>query len=121
DHRVAIGLNALISDVPLSDVARAHSRHMIVHDFFGHTNPEGDYITERMVKYGMHGTLWGENICVGAYTPLHAFNTLLASPGHKYVMELPDWRYIGVGYWEDTYDSGTYIYRQYWTQNFSNY
>lgn len=114
EHRVAIGLNALIDAGNIRDVSRAHSRHMIVHAFFAHTNPEGDTPGDRLRKGGINWSVAGENIAAGYATPQAAYDAWMASPGHKENIERDSWSHTGVGYQEDPTSS----YRWYWTQNF---
>ena len=65
DHRVALGLNALVDDPGMRKVARAHSLHMIEHDFFEHANPEGDTPGDRLTGGGVIWEVSGENIAAG--------------------------------------------------------
>ena len=114
DHRVSLGLNALIDTGNIQDVSRAHSRHMIVHSFFDHINPEGDSPGGRLTSAGLPWKESGENIAAGYSTPSDAFNAWMNSPGHKQNIEYPTWSHTGVGY--DNDPSSTY--QTYWTQNF---
>ncbi len=115
EYRVSIGLNALVSTAALSDVARAHSLHMIIHDFFAHQNPEGDSPGQRILKGGILWSMAGENLAAGYTSPETAFDAWMNSPGHKENIERAEWVFTGVGVWVDP--SSTY--GTYYTQNFS--
>ena len=114
DHRVSIGLNALIEAGNIADVARGHSTHMIVHDFFAHTNPEGETPGDRFTRAGIGWSMIGENIAAGYVTATDAYNAWMDSPGHKANIERDGWTHTGVGY-AFALDSDWWYY---WTQNF---
>ena len=115
DYRVSIGLNALVSTTALSDVARAHSLHMVIHDFFAHQNPEGDSPGQRILKGGILWSMAGENLAAGYSSPETAFDAWMNSPGHKENIERVEWVFTGVGVWVDPSSA----YGTYYTQNFS--
>lgn len=115
EYRVSIGLNALISTTSLSDVARAHSMHMTIHNFFSHENPEGDSPGQRILKGGVLWSMAGENLAAGYNTAESAFEAWMNSPGHKENIERNEWVFTGVGVWSDSASS----YGTYYTQNFS--
>ena len=115
DYRVSIGLNALVSTTALSDVARAHSLHMVIHDFFAHQNPEGDSPGQRILKGGILWSMAGENLAAGYSSPETAFDAWMNSPGHKENIERVEWVFTGVGVWVDPSSA----YGTYFTQNFS--
>lgn len=119
NHRVALGLNALLSADAHADLGRAHSVHMILHDpsFFAHQNPEGDQPWDRATTAGISYLAFGENIAAGYATPESAFSAWLASQGHKDNIENPLWTHHGVGYAYASSDPAGYGH--YWTHNFS--
>ena len=119
NHRVGMGLNALIDDLAERSTARAHSKHMIEHDFFAHTNPEGDGPGARMTANGVPWNAAGENIAAGYATATDAFNGWLASPGHKANIENTIWTHTGTGYWFDAADDDAQVFLRYYTQVFS--
>ena len=112
-HRVSLGLNALVEDPPVADVARAHSGHMIVHDFFDHVNPEGYSPGDRASLAGVGWSYYGENIAAGYDTPQAAFNAWMNSPGHRENIERAEWTHAGMGY-----ARGPSTWTHYWTNNF---
>lgn len=117
-YRASIGLPALAADGQAADVARGHSRHMVAHDFFSHTNPEGAGPGDRLSQAGVPWWSTGENIAAGYPSPQAAFDSWLSSPGHRANIENPGWTHLGVGYWEDLVDGGGVVYDRYYTQVF---
>jgi len=107
-----MGLNALVMHVKARRAARAHSKHMTIHSFFAHVNPEGDGPAQRMTNCGITYQAAGENIAGGQPTAQSAFNAWLNSPGHKANIENSGWTHTGIGYWT----GGTY--GKYYTQKF---
>lgn len=115
DYLVSRGQNALIVDSELQKVSRAHSQHMIVHGFFDHLNPEGQWPWDRAEAVGIVFTGYGENLAAGQDSAFQAFQDFLASPDHKRVIEDPDWTHLGCGYAQSP---GGLV--RYWTQNFKS-
>jgi uncharacterized protein YkwD len=119
EHRVLMGLNALADSGSLRDVARAHSKHMIVHRFLGHASPEGFRVRDRLLLADVRG--WskaGENFAAGHETPQKVFRAWLDSPTHRANIESDQWTHIGVGLAVDLAPTEEYPYTYYWTQNF---
>lgn len=117
-HRISKGLNAL-ADVPsIRDVARAHARHMICHEFVGHVNPEGDGAGVRLTAGGVPWELAGENLAAGYATPQEVFEAWMASPGHREVLEGAEWTRAGAGYACDPDPRPEMPFVHYWTMNF---
>src|SRR6187402_917194 len=73
EHRGSIGLPALAEDPQTRNVARAQSAHMVVHDFFSHTNPEGEGPGDRLSRAGVRWRSYGENIAAGYPSAAAAF------------------------------------------------
>lgn len=120
DYRVAKGLNALVDSPSLSAAARAHSRHMVLHQFFSHASPEGLSPGDRL---GLNGIAWasvGENIAAGPgyATPQAVFDAWLASPGHRETLESERWTHVGTGYAMDAAPPEEFPHVHFWTQNF---
>jgi uncharacterized protein YkwD len=109
-HRVSIGRNALTMHGGMRDCARAHSKHMAVHAFFAHVNPEGDDPFERMTKVGIRYGAAGENIAAGQSGAQAAFNAWMNSAGHRRNIENGVYTHTGIGYW---YQSGSRYTRYY--------
>ena len=117
-HRATIPVGALVHDTTMRRCARGHSRHMTqtIHDFFAHTNPEGDSPFARMTQNGITYTTAGENIAAGYPTAAAVMTGWLNSPGHRANIENASFGRIGIGYAPGT----TATYFTYWTQVFAN-
>lgn len=118
EHRVLLGLHALVEDVELGDAARAHSAHMIEHRFFSHVAPEGWEPGERLNRAGIAWEAMGENIGAGYATPEEAFHGWMSSPEHREAIESPEWTHTGVGYALDGAPGEEFPHAHYWTQIF---
>jgi uncharacterized protein YkwD len=66
----------------LTRAASAHSRDMVVRDFFSHTGSDGSSPGDRARRAGYRWSMLGENIASGATTPQEAVAGWLASPEH---------------------------------------
>lgn len=99
DHRVAMGLDALLPDPDARECARAHARHMAGHPFFDHVNPEGDDPGVRLSVCGVEWRTYGENLAAGQESADAAFAGLLDSPPHRENLEDPGWTHEGHGFW----------------------
>ncbi len=97
--RASQGLDALAANETLTRAARGHSRHMILHEFFDHTNPEGESPPQRACALGMKGTV-GENLALGYVAAGDAFDAWVASPAHYANMTEPSYVEAGAGYQE---------------------
>jgi uncharacterized protein YkwD len=117
-YRVSKGLSALQDEAEIRDVARAHSEHMIVHGFFGHSSPEGLSPADRLDEAGVAWSGVGENLAAGYGSPQAVFDAWLLSPEHRQNIESETWTHTGVGYALDSVspDSGSPLH--YWTQTF---
>lgn len=133
------GLPPLKGNALLDDSAGGHSSRMATGDFFAHCDPDTDsQFFERMSDAGYAFNLAGENIAAGQPTPEAAMTSWMTSPlGHREAILSPDFREVGVGYFEQAGDAanvrqnvvrvgndcfaqsfghGPYVH--YWTQNF---
>jgi uncharacterized protein YkwD len=106
-YRVSIGLEPLIWDRGVAAVARAHSRNMVAHHFFSHTDPDGLRSKDRFAAAGIRYAAMGENIAYGHETGASVLKAWLKSPGHRANIEDPTYTRHGVG------KVGTY-----WTHDF---
>lgn len=114
NYRVSLGLNVLIIDPEISQLARAHSQHMGSHGFFDHPNPEGDLAWDRATRADMSWSGFGENIATGQENAEAVFADWLASETHRRTLEDPDWTHIGTGYSWNPSSPGGHL----WTTNF---
>lgn len=72
EERTRAGLDELVEDSYLSEVARERSKEIV--DNFGHTRPDGTTVGDLML---------GENISFGRKTPQIAVDAWMNSAGHK--------------------------------------
>ena len=106
DVRLNAGLNPLIHEERLSDIARNHSIDMMERGFFSHHNPEGIGPAERVAN--QHRSLIGtitENLWSGIRGDLPEARTLseqimeglMASVGHRKNILTPNLTHLGIG------------------------
>jgi uncharacterized protein YkwD len=94
--RRAKGLKPLVLDAKLAKLARAFARDMLTRRFFGHRDPDGRVLVDRLRAAGYTFRHAAENIAVnrdeeGAETALEA------SPGHRRNMLDPAYSRAGIG------------------------
>lgn len=91
-HRLPLVLDSL-----LQAAARAHSRDMALHGYFGHTSPQGQSFIDRLVAAGVRGgTRVGENVAF-ADSVQDAHAAFLASPHHLRTIIDPAFHRVGLG------------------------
>jgi uncharacterized protein YkwD len=99
------GLLSLDRDEDLAALARAHSDDMLVRKFFGHENPDGLTIKERIPARNLSLGRIGENIWGGSgHDPSDArllarmiVDGWVSSPGHRANILNPNYTHLGVG------------------------
>jgi uncharacterized protein YkwD len=94
--RAEYHLPPLVMDPMLRAAARAHSRDMALHGYFGHSSPWGQSFVDRLAAVVRGGTLVGENVAVAASAE-GAEAAFLASPGHFRNMVEPAFHRVGIG------------------------
>jgi uncharacterized protein YkwD len=94
--RARAGLPPLAVDARLVEVARAHCRDMIAHDFVGHVSPRTGTAMDRVRRAGLRPELVMENVG-RSYSPEQAESGFLGSPGHRGNLLDPRARFVGVG------------------------
>jgi uncharacterized protein YkwD len=103
--RVAAGLDPLVVDARLAELARWRSRDMVDRDYFSHRIPGGDTVFDEMSRRDYCFALAGENIGWNTWdddaatAEIHAM--FLGSPGHRRNVVGPAWAVIGVGAYKD--------------------
>ncbi len=112
-ERLNQGLNALVMDFEIREVARAHSRDMFNRSYFSHINPDGLDPFDRMKAGGIEFTAAGENLALAPDVEL-AHTGLMNSPGHRANILSPDFNRVGIG----VIDGG--VEGKMFTQNFAN-
>lgn len=107
EERAKYGLQPLEISEKLMQTAREKSEDMATNNYFSHTDPNG---------YTMAMELnLAENIHAGSITPEGAVRNWLNSKLHRENILNPNYKYIGVGF----YDNNNSDYQGYWTQHFS--
>jgi uncharacterized protein YkwD len=91
------GVRPLMPSGLLGEVARAHSRDMIVGNFFSHTHPDGSGPRERLERAGYAWRAFGENIGCGQDSPEKILDTWMNSPGHRETILNPLYSEVGIG------------------------
>lgn len=107
------GLQPLVWNDQLAQVARAHSKDMSDRNFMSHTNPDGLSPFDRIKNSGIRYSMAAENIAAGQTTPQAVMESWMNSAGHRENILNPNLTELGVGFYQ-----GNSGYRYYWTQCF---
>jgi uncharacterized protein YkwD len=119
-ERTSRGIAPLAVHMTLVSVGQNHSQDMAIHDFFSHTNPQGQAPWDRMTAAGYLWTAAAENIAAGYSTPADVMAGWMGSSGHRANILDPNLEEIGVGYYFHSPDTGSVNYTHYWTQVFGS-
>lgn len=111
-ERAKVGLNALVLDSSLSNVATMKSQDMIDKNYFSHTSPTYGSPFDVMKKFGISYKTAGENIAYGQKSPKEVVNAWMNSKGHRENILNSSFTHLGVGVAKNS--NGTI----YWTQMF---
>ncbi|MFF5995798.1 Ig-like domain-containing protein [Lysinibacillus sp. KU-BSD001] len=95
--RVAEGLNPLIYTPDYNAIGRDHSADMVQHQYFSHTNLDGESAKERMDAGGLAFSWYGENLAYGQYSAIYAHEALMNSAGHRENILRPHFTHVLVG------------------------
>lgn len=95
-ERRKAGLEPLVMDEGLRELARDYSRDMFQRGYFSHYNPEGQSPFDRMEMYGISYLYAGENLALAPSVEL-AHQGLMNSPGHRANILSPNFKKIGIG------------------------
>jgi uncharacterized membrane protein required for colicin V production len=95
-ERIAAGIDPLTSNPALADVAAAYAAEMALGGFFGHTNPDGATVSDRVREAGINFIVVGENLALAA-TLESAHDGLMASDGHRANILSGSFTEVGVG------------------------
>ncbi len=103
-ERLKEGLQPLLYDEGLADLARIHSRNMLNFGFFAHKDHLGDMVGDRKNKYYPQLVIIsiGENLArffnsQKTYTPQELVEGWMNSPEHRKNILDKDYTYLGVG------------------------
>lgn len=89
-------LPPLVLDPTIRSVAIAHSRDMLVREFFDHINPDGEKHSERLRKGGVDFRYSGENLAI-SLSISGAYEALMESDSHRRNILDPGFARIGIG------------------------
>lgn len=85
--RTEAGLASLQWSGELGDVAHARAADLAAYDYFDHYGPDGHSAFSELAARGISYQLAGENLARNNYPETHtaqtAFDSLMASPGHR--------------------------------------
>ncbi|MEH7505537.1 CAP-associated domain-containing protein [Neobacillus drentensis] len=95
--RVNHQLPILSWDEHVRETARKHSTDMAVHQYFDHTNLEGQSPFDRMKEDDISFHLAGENLAYGQFSSIFAHEGLMNSLGHRENILREDYEFLGVG------------------------
>jgi len=98
----------LILEPALRCASRVHSMDMHNHNFFDHTNPDGEGPGDRFARAGWSGGGWGENIIAGYGSAENAFAGWMDSDGHCANIMNPSFNQVGIGYFNGPNGYGDY-------------
>jgi len=107
---------ALTLNLILNQAALLHAQDMAENAYFEHASQDGRTPWDRMQAEGYNGRAYGENIAAGNSGATETFIQWKNSPGHCANMLSPNFRELGVGYFQ--LDNSPY--RHYWVQNFAS-
>lgn len=101
EERRKRGLNPVIYDAALSQVARNYSHKMATENFFEHTAPDGSQVQNRAENAGIRFNAIGENLAFAQGMPqdiaVEFSQGWMNSPGHRENILTPDWQKSGMG------------------------
>ena len=107
--RANVGLPALVRNAALEASAQAYAEQMNRENFFGHTDPKGKTLKDRIDAVGYYsggvsadcrcvkGYALGENLARGQRTPEEVVRSWLESPSHREAILGADFTDLGVG------------------------
>jgi uncharacterized protein YkwD len=98
----------------LSQAAKWMAQDMAAHNYFGHTDKNGEDAGHRATKFGYKWRMIGENLAAGQLNVEEAIEDWLKSPGHRKTLLRPEYVDIGLAFVAD--QKSTYKY--YWVQVF---
>lgn len=103
NERRKIGISELNVREGVVPVARAHAKDMWERNYFGHYSPDGEDVSDRLVKEDISYYLAGENLAL-APTVQTAHTGLMNSEGHRRNILDPEFNRIVIG----VIDNGVY-------------
>src|SRR4051812_9690140 len=98
EARAQAGLPPLSENDILGRVAVAYSQRMANENFYGHADPQGKLVNDRIAATSYLAQMSAENIARGQPDPAKVVDDWLHSPGHRANIMNPALREIGAGY-----------------------
>lgn len=111
EERAKAGLSEVKLDANIT--AAANVRAMEIKQSFSHTRPDGSSFSTALKEQGVSYRGSGENIAWGQKSPEQVMNAWMNSDGHRANILNPNYKNIGVGYYQDA--NGV----NYWVQLFT--
>lgn len=96
EEREKAGLKPVQSDILLRNVARSHSRDMLIRGYFSHDSPTGETLSDRLKNAQVIYVSAAENIAMAPTIEL-AHTALMNSPKHKDNILNPSFTHVGIG------------------------
>jgi len=112
-ERLQAGLQPVKEDILIRNVARAHSRDMLIKGYFSHNSQDGRNLMQRLVQAGVSFASAAENLALAPTAEL-AHVGLMNSPKHRVNILNPSFTRVGIGV-IDAGDNGIMV-----TQDFAN-
>lgn len=106
-YRKNHGLNEVLSDYDLTEVARKHSEDMALENYFSHESPVTGNLSDRLKEAEIDPRKARENIAFNYVDAIEAVHGWLNSPDHRNVLLEKDFTHLGTG-----------AYGKYYTQVF---
>lgn len=102
NERVNRGIGALTWDIKLVGVARNYGKLMWQDHYFGHYDPEGHDVGDRLTAAGIPYSLAGENLALAPTVEI-AHTGLMNSPGHRANILDTGFHRVGIGVIDNGY------------------
>ncbi|MFV0520390.1 MAG: CAP domain-containing protein [Lachnospirales bacterium] len=114
-EREAVGLDALVLDSKITEIAQIKAEDMANNGYFSHTSPTYGSPFEMLGEFGVSYMTAGENIAAGQVDAQDVMESWMNSKGHRENIQNSRFKNIGIGMAENS--SGT----KYWVQIFVTY
>lgn len=99
EERAKAGLSALTMDADITAAANVRAKE--IKQSFSHTRPDGTSFSTALKEQGVSYRGSGENIAWGQKSPEQVMNGWMNSDGHRANILNPNFKNIGVGYYQD--------------------
>lgn len=96
EERSRLGLKVLVEDPQITEIARAHSKDMLINGYFSHTSKDGRTLFDRFIDAKIMFQKGAENIALAPSAELTHMG-LMNSQKHKDNILNPEFTRVGVG------------------------